>query len=109
MGKAERIKGHNFEREISRQIRDIFPESRRGLQYQDGSKHSDVEGTPFHIECKCGKKQNPRKALRQAISDNKKGRMPIAVIRDDRKPAFVCMLWEDFKELVKEWKERGEL
>ena len=109
MGKAERIKGHNFEREIAKQMREIFPCAHRGLQYQDGGKCADVEGTPFHIECKRGIKPNPRKALEQAIADCKKGRMPITVIKDDYQPVFVCMLWEDFKELVKEWKERGEL
>ena len=109
MGKSQRTKGHNFEREIARELREIFPDARRGLQYQDGSQCADVEGTPFHVECKRGIKPNPRAAMEQALSDARKGQIPLDVVKDDRRPAFVCMGWDDFKELVREWVERGKM
>jgi hypothetical protein len=108
MGKLSRTKGHSFEREVASQLREIYPNARRGLQYRDGSECCDVEGTPFHIETKRGRKPNPRAALAQAITDAKIGRMPIAVIRDDREEAFAVMLWTDLLELLRENEERGE-
>lgn len=108
MSNLQRRKGHNFEREIARQLREIFPKARRGLQYQDGIQCADVEGTPFHIECKRGRKPNPRAAMVQALGDAKPGRIPVVVVKDDHKPPFVCMAWEDFIDLVTEWVERGQ-
>jgi hypothetical protein len=87
---------------------EIFPEARRGLQYQDGSHCSDVVGTPFHIECKRGKKPNIRAALKQATQDNQ-GKLWIAcVIRDDRSEPIVVMPFTDWLELIEEWKSRAD-
>jgi hypothetical protein len=108
MGKSQRTKGHNFERETAVKLREIFPEARRGLQYQDGKNPPDVVGTPFHIECKVGKKPNPRTALEQAITDSDGSLIPVAVIKDDRREPFIVMQWNDFFELVREWNERSK-
>ena len=106
MSALQRRKGHGFEREIARQLRNIFPGARRGLQYQDGEGCPDVTGTPFHVECKRGKKPNPRAALAQSINDANKGKVPIVVIRDDRADPFVVLRWDDFLDFVREWEER---
>ena len=55
-GASNRTKGHSFERLIARQLREFWPDARRGLQYQDGHDCPDVVGTPFFIECKRMKK-----------------------------------------------------
>ncbi len=107
MGTLSRRKGHDFEREIARELRDIFPKARRGLQYQDGQQCADVEGTVFHIECKRGRKPNPRAALRQAMDDVNTGRIPVAVVKDDQRDPFVVLAWDDFKNLLSEWYDRG--
>ncbi len=108
MSKLSRRKGHNFEREIARELREIFPKARRGLQYQDGQQCADVEGTPFHIECKRGVKPNPRAALEQALNDAQPGRVPLVIIKDDRKEPFMLMPWADFKDFIIEWEQRGK-
>ena len=46
-----------------------------------------------------------REALRQAEAATPKGRIPLAVIRDDRADAFVSLSLDDFLELVREWWE----
>ena len=104
MGKSQRVKGHNFEREIAKIIRDIYPEAKRGLQYQSGKHCPDVVGTPFAIECKKGKCTYPKKALEQAIKDklarNDNVLIPIAVTKDDFKDTLVTMLFNDFLKII---------
>jgi hypothetical protein len=101
-GASSRTKGHNFEREVAKQLREIYPDARRGLQYQDGTGCPDVVGTPFHVECKVGKKPNIRAALRQAKNDCKDDSLVcIAVTREDRKEPTVTLDWTHFLEILK--------
>jgi hypothetical protein len=96
-----RRKGHSFERLMAISLRKIWPEARRGLQYQDGAECPDVTGTPYWVECKIGKRTNIKAALRQATEDSK-GTKPVLVItRDDRQPVLVTMLWDTFSALHK--------
>ena len=76
---------------------------RRGLQARSGEEVPDVEVPCLWVECKREKRTNPKAALRQAIADATKGRIPIAVCKDDRADATVTMLFEDFLELLGEW------
>ena len=43
--------------------------------------------------------------LAQAIEAAPEGRVPIAVVRDDRAEATVTLLLDDFLDLVREWWE----
>ena len=109
MSAYQRRKGHNYEREVAAQLREIFPGARRGLQYQDGAGVSDVVNCgPFHLECKRGAKPNPRAALAQAINDAAEGMVPLCVIKDDRCEPFAVMRWADLLDFIAEWRERGE-
>ena len=107
-GKSSRTKGHSWEREVAIMLRSIFPEARRGLQYQDGMQCSDVVNTPIHVECKRCKKVDYRAAMRQARAECRPGYAPVVVAKDDREDAVVMMLLDDWIDLVKEWKERTE-
>ena len=64
---------------------------------------ADVDCPVFWPELKRGKKPNIRAALRQAIEAAPKGRIPIAVVRDDRAEEIVTLLLDDFLDLVSEW------
>lgn len=101
MGKSQRTKGHSWERELARQMRELFPDARRGMQSRDGSDAPDVEGTPFHVEAKVGKLPNPRAALYQAIRDSRGRRPAVAVVKDDRCTPFVVMTLPDWLQLVR--------
>ncbi len=107
MGRLSRNKGAEYEREIARELRDIFGDaSRRGFQYRDGTEAGDVLNPVFFIECKRHKRCDVKKALEQAIANcNDKTKYPIAVTRDDNKRSIVTMDLEDFKDLVREWWE----
>ena len=103
-GARSRRKGARFERELVHLFRAAMPDAevRRGLQYR-GEEVADVDCPIFWVEAKRGKKPNIRGALRQAIEAAPKGRIPIAVIRDDRAEGIVTLLLDDFLDLVSEW------
>ena len=105
MGRASRRKGHDWEREVATRFREIFgnEQVRRGLQSRSGEEVPDVEVPCFWIECKREKRTNPRAALTQAVDAATKGRIPIAVCKDDRRDPIVTLLLDDFLELVGEW------
>ena len=108
-GARSRRKGANFERELVHLFRDALPgaEVRRGLQCR-GEEVPDVDCPVFWVEAKRGKKPNVRGALRQACAAAPKGRIPLAIIRDDREDAFVSLNLDDFLEIVGEWWRGGE-
>ncbi len=82
----------------------------RGIgQARAGREVPDVDAPGLWIESKCGKLPNPRGALRQAQGDSEgSGRLPLAVIRDDRKAPFVVMALDDFLQLVEAWHRERE-
>ena len=99
-GKASRRKGHDFERFTVRVLKALWPGAKRGLQTQASStKPPDVDGTPYYIECKKGKRTSPKAALAQATLYTD-GRPPLAVTRDDNKEILVTMLLKDFLDLA---------
>ena len=105
MGALSRSKGRRYEQELARLFREAMPgaEVRRGLQCRGGGEVPDVDCPVFWPEAKRGRKPNVRAALRQATDAAPKGRVPVAVIRDDRAEAFVALSLDDFLELVREW------
>lgn len=110
MGALSRRKGASFERELVQRFREVMPgaEVRRGLQCRSGTEAPDVDCPVFWPEAKRGRQPNVRRALRQAAEAAPPGRVPIAVIRDDRAEPFVALSLEDFLELVGEWWARRE-
>ena len=105
-GAASRRKGIEWEREVVRRFAEVFGADRvrRGFQYRDGLEIPDVVAPVFAIECKRGKRTDPRAALRQAVESSVgKGLWPLAVCKDDKATAIVALHLDDFLELVREW------
>ena len=105
MGALSRRKGAAWERELVHRFREAMDgaDVRRGLQCRGGEEVPDVDCPVFWPEAKRGKRPNVRAALRQAMDAAPKGRIPLAVVRDDRAEAFVALSLDDFLELVAEW------
>jgi len=105
MGMLSRRKGAAWERELVLMFREAMPgcEVRRGLQSRSGEEVADVDCPVFWIEAKRGRQPNVRNALRQAVAAAPKGRIPVAVIRDDRADAFAVMQLSDLLEFIREW------
>lgn len=115
MGASQRRKGHDWEREVARRFRELYPEACRGYQTRGGTaEEPDCKGTPFFIECKVGAMPNLKNALVQA-NEGMKQRMlkgdsakpPIAVCKWDRGPAIVGMYLEDFLALIRLSRHQG--
>jgi hypothetical protein len=109
-GASSRRKGASWERELVQRFRDVMPDAtvRRGLQFRAGEEAPDVDCPVFWPEAKRGKQPNVRRALRQATSAAPPGRVPIAIIGDDRAEPFVALSLDDFLELVAEWWARRD-
>src|SRR5690606_33439567 len=87
-GRRSRRKGHDWEREVARRLRDVLGvEARRGLQYRDGAEAPDIiiEGLPLHVECKAGQRPRILAALEQAERDAAEGAIPVAITKQDKK------------------------
>ena len=104
-GATSRRKGARFERAMVHRFREAMPDAevRRGLQSRGGEEVADLDCPVLWPELKRGKKPNIRAALKQAIDAAPKGRIPIAVVRDDRAEEIVTLLLDDFLDLVSEW------
>jgi hypothetical protein len=104
-GRSCRRKGARWERELVKLFQTCMPDAeiRRGLQYRSGQEVPDVDCPIFWIEAKRGRKPNIRNALQQAVTAAPDGRIPLAVIRDDRSEPITALLLDDFLELIEEW------
>ena len=100
-GKSSRRKGHDFEREIARQLREVFGDGvHRGFQSRSGGEAPDVEVPYFWIECKRGQRTNIKAALEQAMSAMGPGKIALAVCKDDKQPATATLLLDDLLDLL---------
>jgi hypothetical protein len=104
-----RRKGTEFERAVRRRLAAVFGDKqvRRVAQRPGQAAVPDVVAPGLVIECKSGKRTNPRAALRHAVreADGRRG-VPVAVCKDDRQQATVTMRFDDFVALVREWHEQ---
>ena len=98
-GRHSRSKGQRGEREIVGIMGKYGMELHRGWQTRAGQTECDVEGSPWWIEVKRGKRCNPRAAYRQAKADTD-GRLPVVFWRDDREAWMVTLSLEDFMRIV---------
>jgi len=102
-GQACRQKGRKFEREVRKELAQVLGEDvvHRG---EDIGSRADVVAPGFWIECKAHKRANPRRALRQARRGaGSQPVWPIAITKDDRKPANVMMTLADFVDFLRDW------
>lgn len=102
MGKFQRTKGANNEREAVRLWREVgYPEARRKLsQYQERCG-VDLENTgKFKVQVKSGKRIDVWKALREAESEAKENEIPLVMAKKDRCGWVVLVEWKDFKRLI---------
>lgn len=110
-GRYSRRKGHDFERKVAKDLREIgYEDARRGLQSQGGDDMPpDVIAPPFAIQCKNhAKKVNYRAAIEQSKGECPKGHYPVAVIKEGRQEPLVLMVYADWLDLLEQFKAVGE-
>ena len=109
MSKMQRDKGARWECDVVNRFKAAgFSDAKRGFQARGGAAEcADVSAGPFHVECKVGKRPPIRTALTTAVTTCPAAVIPVAVIKEDRRPPFVVMQLDDFLEFAEEWRQRG--
>jgi hypothetical protein len=98
-GLRSRRKGHNFEREIAKRLRSIFPEAKRHLEYQGQEAAGyDLDNTGMlRIQCKRNKQYAPITKIEEVKEDG----VPVLITKGDGKREVVCMYLDDWIDLVR--------
>lgn len=100
MGSHSRNKGARGELEVAKILAAVYPKAERSYhQARSGSDASDVEGTPWFVECKIGKRPNIRGAFTQCCAATD-GRPVLVCTREDRAEWLVTLKLADFVRLV---------
>ena len=104
MGKAQRVKGHSFEREVARLLRDLDPSARRNVEEPQVAGCDIKTKLPLAIQCKCLKNWSvlPHSILAQAAGGaDSKEQIPVGIVRIDRKkPDLAILALADFLEIL---------
>ncbi len=106
MGKMSRDKGKRYEREIAGMLRDYGYDARRTAQNCGKSGDAaDVVGLDgIHIECKHQEAIKIYDYMEQAKRDSKgTGNKPTVFFRKNNHETLVCMRFDDWMELYREW------
>ncbi len=101
-GRGCRTKGHSFERWTAEQMRKVFPEARRHLEYQMGEALGrDIANTgDYLIQCKRGKRYASLSAIGEVQIDPIDGGIPVLVTKGDSTQPLACLPFEIFLKLV---------
>jgi Holliday junction resolvase len=107
MSASQRRKGHNFERKVAKELREVGINACRGRQDWSGKVEPDIvilDGRFSHFwpELKVGKAPSIWGALKQAIGACSKEHVPIVVAKRDRSETIVALRWDDFLELLQQ-------
>lgn len=103
MSKRSRTKGHSFEREIAAQLRVVYPEARRQLEYHSrDARGIDIQETgPFRFQCKKLKKYSPLSALNEVQCMEFAGEIPVLVTAGDALRPIVALPLDAFLDILK--------
>ena len=95
-------KGGDFEKWCAAELQQLLPGlTVERLRPKPGRRNPDIL-TPFMaVECKAGRRPSTRQALEQAIDADRDDRIPVAIIKDDDREAFVVMKFSDFKAFLR--------
>lgn len=104
LGKLSRRKGRSHEQEVARLLRKVYGEGvKRGWQARRGEDASDIEGTPWWVECKRHRRVNVQAAFAQAEEARKRagdGRPSLLAVRDDGEPLLAVLGFEHLQALL---------
>ena len=101
-GRGCRAKGHGFERWVAQELRKIFPEARRHLEYhaRDANGVDIVNTAPYLFQCKRGKKYSSLSAIGEVQICPIEGGIPVLVTKGDNTEPLACLPFEHFKKLL---------
>jgi len=100
-----RAKGHQFERDISNELKGVgYPEARRQLEYHaSDAKGVDIQNTGrYKVQCKNTKKYIPPRTLKDIECDRVLGEIPLLVSKSQEGETVAILYWKDLKRMIKE-------
>lgn len=102
-GRRARQKGHGFEREVAVALREVFPEARRHLEYQDSQANGvDLAETgKYRIQCKRMQQYAPLSKIEEVEYDPDFGDVPVLVTAADGKAWLAALPFQEFVRLLK--------
>lgn len=103
MSNYHRRKGHSWEREVAKMLRDIFPDAARQLEYQENECNGiDLKGTgSFKIQCKCSYHVPNIPRVFDEFKGLRKGDIPVVAFKVDGKGMYAALKIEDLIRLMK--------
>lgn len=101
MGASERRKGLDYERDIARRFRVIFPDCRRNVtESQRGGQGLDLVGAGrLAIQCKRGRQYAPLKRLEDVTAAGP-GVMPVLVTKGDGARDIAALYLDDLLAIL---------
>lgn len=102
MGKAQRQKGHAWERECAKSLRPLDELARRKLEYNpmdcDGV---DIQTSlPLRVQCKAGRSMSMAiKGWFEAKKGSRPGIFPVCAFKPNRLGRFAVLDWDHFLEI----------
>ena len=100
MSAYQRTKGHSYEREVARALRDIFPQVEREWEAHTG-KGYDLRNTgALRIQCKRGKQYAPVTKIEEV--PKALDIIPVLVTRGDNKESVAVLYLDDFLSILKD-------
>ena len=104
MGKMQRTKGANAERDVVNILKKSgFPDAQRNLDQYQATDGRDIKNTShLCIQVKCGKRPPIMKGYEEAKSAAKGVEIPVCVHRKDRGEWMATLGFQDFLEAAAE-------
>lgn len=104
-----RRKGHSFERWVANQLKTIFPDAKRHLEYQACEANGvDVVGThPYLVQCKRNKAYAPITAIKEVQVCPIEGGVPILVTKGDNMEPMAVLPFDELLRLIRLEKQNG--
>lgn len=101
-GKWSRTKGHSFERRIAALLRQVFPNAKRHLEYQDGEAFGvDIANTGhYRIQCKKHRCYVSINTIDE-VEHDALFEVPVLVTAADGKPAMAVLPFDELLRLLK--------
>jgi len=99
-GKLSRNKGHGYERDIAKRLRNLFPKARRQLEYHtEDAKGIDLQNTGnLRIQCKRYKDYCPISKIEEVRGNG----IAVLITKGDHKRDVACLYLDDFINILED-------
>lgn len=105
-----RRKGKTFELEIVKHLKEVYPNAKRQLEYQEGFGYDIANTGRLRIQCKNYEAYAPITKIEEAYSacNDENGCIPVLVTKGKNKPTMAVIPFYFFKELVKLYQQQED-